>query len=250
MYILGTVTGVGMVFGWESHHHHVDHLIAMLSGHRCTNVPKSIASCDHLVEQIPPVSSWRQKFATAPLKGRLAYDMFRILASENLTTVILNCTFSTDQPTLYKTTGTYTIEGRFVEFKVSNSQYCLIEGSGNILVLHYSVGGRAGPAEGDPAMIIVPAVKEYCNGYSLPSIQHNDNSFTFTHYMNIFIPAQYCQPDQVFLDNQLLSSYRLNFSALTQDGVPKVYAAQVNLTEGVHTLHHADAEATLEVIMY
>ena len=114
-----------------------------------------------------------------------------------------------------QTTGTYTIEGRFVELKVPNSQYCLIEGSGTILVLQYSVGGEAGPAEGDPAMIIVPAIKQYCSSYSLPLIQHNDNSFTFTHYMNVFIPAQWYQTDQIFLDNQLLSSYHLNFRVFT-----------------------------------
>ena len=225
--------------------------LAMLSGHTCTNVPITVQYCDYLVEQIPPVSSWGQMFATAPLKGRRAYDVFRILASDNLTMVVVNCTISTDQPTLYNATGTYMInEGNFVEFRVSSSQYCLIEGSDSILVLQYSTGGKADSAEADPTMIIVPAVSQYSNSYSLPTMQPNNNSFTFTHYMNIFISAQYYQPDQIFLDNQLLSSYSLNFTAIAQDGVPQVYAAQVDLTEGVHTLHHADAEAMLGVIMY
>ena len=96
--------------------------LAMMSGHECTNVPNSEYACDHLVEQIPPVSSWGRKFATAPLKGRQAYDVFRILASENLTMVEVNCTLSADQPTLYNTTSTYMInEGNFVEFNVSSS---------------------------------------------------------------------------------------------------------------------------------
>ena len=225
--------------------------LAMLSGHECTNVPVSVRSCDHLVEQIPPVSSWERMFATAPLKGRQAYDVFRILASENLTMVVVNCTISNDQSAMYNVTSKYLInEGHFVEFRVSSSQYCLIEGSENILVLQYSTGYNADSITGDPTMIIVPAVSQYCNDYSLPTIQPGDKSFTFTHYMNIFIPVQYYQPDQIFLDGQLLSSYRFNFTAIAQDGVPQVYAAQVDLTEGVHTLHHADAEAMLGVIMY
>ena len=223
------------------------HPFAMLPGHECANVPTTVGSCDHLVEQIPPVSTWRRRFATAPLKGRLAYDVFHILASENLTMVLVYCTLSTDQPTLYSTTGTYMInEGSFVEFRVSSSQYCLIEGSHNILVLQYSIGAGLG----DPATIIVPTVKQYCNCYSLPKIQPNDFSFTFTHYMNIFIPEQWYQPDRIFLDNRLLSSYHLDLRAIEQDRVPQVYAAQVNPVEGVHTLRHADAEATLWVIMY
>ena len=225
--------------------------LAMISGHECTNVPTSTGACDHLVEQIPPVSSWGRKFATAPLKGRQAYDVFRILASEDFTMVTVNCTLSADQPTLYNTTSTFLInEAHFVEFRVSSNQYCLIEGSNNILVLQYSVGRGADGLTGDPTMIIVPAVTQYCNHYSLPTIQPDDNSFNFSHYMNVFIPAQYYQPEQIFFDNQQLSSTNLNFTAIQQDGTPQMYAAQVNLTEGVHTLCHADADAKLGVIMY
>ena len=226
--------------------------LAMMSGHECTNVPTSTLACDHLVEQIPPVSSWGWTFATAPLKGRQAYDVFRILASENLTMVVVNCTLSADQPTLYNTTSTYMInEGNFVEFRVSSSQYCLIEGNESVLVLQYSVGHSADDSRiGDPTMIIVPAVSQYCNHYSLPTFQPDDNRANFSHYMNIFIPARYYQPTQIFFDNQQLSSSNLIFTAIKQDGAPQVYAAQVDLTEGVHTLHHADAEATLGVIVY
>ncbi len=225
--------------------------LAMMSGHECTNVPNSTRACDHLVEQIPPVSSWGQAFATAPLKGRQAYDVFRILASENLTMVEVNCTLSADQPTLYNTTSTYMInEGHFVEFQVSSSQYCLIEGNESILVLQYSIGYKADNLSGDPTMIIVPAVSQYCKHYSLPTFQPDDNSFNLSHYMNVFIPAQYYQPTQILFDNQQLSSSNLIFTAINQDGAPQVYAAQVDLTEGVHTLRHADAEATLGVIMY
>ena len=224
--------------------------LAMMSGHECTNVPTSTRACDHLIEQIPPVSSWGRKFATAPLKGRQAYDVFRILASENLTMVEVQCTLSADQPTLYNTTSTYMInEGNFVEFEVSSSQYCWIEGSDNILVLQYSAGYTADRLTGDPTMIIVPAVSQYCKHYSLPTFEPDDNSVTFSHYMNVFIPQQYYQPNQIFLDNQQLSSYNLNFTVIKQNGAPWVYAAQLDLTEGVHTLHHADAEA-MGVIMY
>ena len=32
--------------------------IALFSGHGCANVPALVTACDHLVEQIPPVSTW------------------------------------------------------------------------------------------------------------------------------------------------------------------------------------------------
>ena len=221
--------------------------LAVLSGHECTRVPSSTLVCDHLVEQVPPVSSWERQFATAPLKGRQSYDVFRVLASENSTTVVVNCT-SSNAVNPGNVTNTYQLsEGRFVEFNVTSNQYCFIQGSANILVLQYATGQRL---PGDPSMIIVPAITQYCNQYSLPTIQRSDGSFNFDHYMNILIPAPFYQLDQIVFNNQSLNSYNFTFTVIKQDGDPRVYAAQVDLTEGVHTLYHTNPEATLGVIMY
>ena len=223
--------------------------LAVLSGQECTNVPPSLNYCDHLVEQVPPVSSWGRQFATAPRKGRQVYNVFRVLASQCSTVVVVNCTSrnTTDQNSI---TNTYQLgEGSFVEFNVLSDQYCFVQGSANILVLQYSIGRELDGA-GDPSMTIVPAITQYCTRYSLPTIQSIDGSINFLHYLNIFIPVEFYQQDLIFLDNQPLNSYSLNFTTIEQDGDPLVYAAQVDLTEGVHTLNHTNPAATLGVIMY
>ena len=218
--------------------------LAVLSGHECARVPSSLFACDHLVEQIPPVSSWGRQFATAPLKGRQSYDVFRVLASENSTTVVVNCTSSNAE----NLTNTYQLsEGRFVEFNAMSNQYCFIQGGANILVLQYATGRRTDEGKGDPSMIIVPAITQYCNQYSLPTILSIKPTL---HYMNILIPAPFYQLDQIILNNQSLNSYNFTFTVIEQDGDPRVYAAQVDLTEGVHTLYHTNPAATLGVIMY
>ena len=61
--------------------------------------------------------------------------------------------------------------------------------------------------------------------------------------------SMYRFEDQVILNNRSLNSYSLTFTVIKQDGDPQVYAAQVDLTEGVHTLYHNDTAATLGVIM-
>ena len=150
-------------------------LLAVLSGHECTEVPNSsVDGCDHLVEHIPPISSWGRQFATAPLKGRQSYDVFRVLASENSTTVVVNCT-SSNATVPKHLTNTYQLsKGRFVEFNVTSDQYCYIQGSANILVLQYATGRDTDGGKGDPSMIIVPAITQYCNQYSYypPSHPH------------------------------------------------------------------------------
>ena len=223
--------------------------LAVLSGHTCSRVPANVGYCDPLVEQVPPVSTWGRQFATAPLKGRQAYDVFRVVAAENSIEVEVTCTSSGAMGPA--AVSRYQLdEGNFEEFRVQSNQYCFIQGSANILVLQYSVGADADRVTGDPTMITVPAVTQYCNQFSLPTIQSSDGSVTFTHYMNIFIPAPFYQLDRIFLNNQPLSSYNLTFTVIEQDGVPRVYAAQVDLTQGVHTLYHTGPGATLGVIMY
>ena len=64
--------------------------ISVLSGNECANVPKEKGYCDHLVEHIPPVNTWGQRFITAPLAGRHGGDFFRILAANRSTDVRIN----------------------------------------------------------------------------------------------------------------------------------------------------------------
>ena len=215
-----------------------------------SNKPLAVLFCDPFIEQVPPVFTWGRQFATAPLKGRQAYDVFRVVASEDSTEVMVTCSSSsTANPE--RVTNMYQLNERdFAEFNVSSNQYCFIQGSSNILVLQYSAGFHADNTAGDPTMITVPALTQYCNHYSLPTIGPSDGSINFTHQMNIFIPTPFYQLDQIFLNNQPLSSYNLNFTVIEQDGAPQVYASQVDLTEGVHTLYHTGPAATLGVVMY
>lgn len=64
--------------------------ISVLSGNECANVPSDKGYCDHLVEHIPPVNTWGQRFITAPLAGRSGGDFFRILAANESTSVTIN----------------------------------------------------------------------------------------------------------------------------------------------------------------
>ena len=217
-----------------------------------SNKPLAVLFCDPFIEQVPPVFTWGRQFATAPLKGRQAYDVFRVVASEDPTEVMVTCSSSDTADSKGVLDAYYYKLGRraFVELNVSSNQYCFIQGSSNILVLQYSAGFHVDNTTGDPTMITVPALTQYCNHYSLPTIGPSDGSINFTHHMNIFIPTPFYQLDQIFLNNQPLSSYNLNFTVIEQDGAPRVYASQVDLTEGVHTLYHTGPAATLGVVMY
>ena len=221
--------------------------IALFSGHGGAYVPSEpeiVRATDTLVQQIPPVAYWGRQFATAPLRGRESYDVFRILASEDGTTVSVTC--NSTNTSISNTNTNQLDEGGFTEFRVPSDEYCFIQGSANILVLQFSVGFEADDITGDPTMIIVPAISQYSNYYSLPIVSRNFAD----HFLNILIPTAFYQLDQIFLNNEPLSSYNLSFIAVKQGDDPIVYAARMNVTERVQTLYHTNPLATMGVIVY
>ena len=64
--------------------------VAVFSGSSCASVPQNIPACDHLVEQIPPISTWGKTFVTRPLETRTGGDTWRFLASQDNTQLVIN----------------------------------------------------------------------------------------------------------------------------------------------------------------
>nr|MBP6510137.1 IgGFc-binding protein [Candidatus Kapabacteria bacterium] len=56
--------------------------IAVFSGHNCAYVPPKVEACNHLVEQLPPVSAWGKHYYLGMLKERSKYT-YRVIASQD-----------------------------------------------------------------------------------------------------------------------------------------------------------------------
>jgi hypothetical protein len=66
--------------------------IAVYGGSQCANVPAAYNTCDVLIEELFPTSTWGNIYLTVPLATRLNGDTFRVLASQNGTSVGVNGT--------------------------------------------------------------------------------------------------------------------------------------------------------------
>ncbi len=219
--------------------------ISFFCGNQCTFVPSGILACDQIVEQLPPVEAWGRQFATAPLKTR-SFDVFRIVASANSTTVIIKCTHRSGSQGYV---DTFVLnEGGFTDVQVSSTDFCWMKADKRILLLQFSVGTSADSMPGDPFMALVPAVSHYTNTFTLPVVDSSLNDFT--HYLNIIIPAEHYQPDQIFLDGQSLQSLALEFVAIVHNGETMAYATQVTVTATTHTLIHGNSKGLLGVVSY
>ena len=219
--------------------------ISFFSGDQCTYIPSGVPYCDQIVEQLPPVEAWGRQFATAPLKTR-SFDVFRIVASANSTTVIVRCTHRSGSQGYV---DTFVLnEGGYTDVQVRGTDFCWMEADKRILLLQFAVGTTTDSMPGDPFMALVPAVSHYTNTFTLPIVNSSLNNFT--HYLNIIIPAEHYQPDQIFLDGQSLQSLALEFVAIAHNGETMAYATQVEVNATTHTLIHSNSTGVIGVVSY
>lgn len=157
--------------------------VAFYSGALSTRIPFGQCCWDHLYEQIPPVQTWGREYFTVPLKTR-QQDRYRILASENNTTVQI--------------TGLAPIilnRGEFEEFVFFQNEPKRIFSDKPILVAQFSQSRDVDPlftgGNGDPFMIILSSTNQKKNDvtfvtYDSPEIQ-TDTTYSGIekYYVNI-----------------------------------------------------------------
>ncbi|CAH1775203.1 unnamed protein product [Owenia fusiformis] len=130
-----------------------DKPVAVYGGASCVFVPTGVQYCDHIVEQIPPIYTWGEYFATAPIQPRRAGDVYRVLASENDTSITA---FN------YGTRRGLN-RGQFFEFERRSNDFNYFICSKPCLIVQYNKGISADNLRGgtDPFMMIVPPVKQF-----------------------------------------------------------------------------------------
>ena len=123
--------------------------IVVYPGNQCTFIPATIRYCDHITEQVPPTAIWGSQFISASFNGRSSGAIYRVLASEDATTVVVNCnTFSQLQ--------TYDLSsaGSWQEFSTLAMSFCSIDSNKPLLVMEFSLGFEH-DSLGDPFMMMV-----------------------------------------------------------------------------------------------
>ena len=211
--------------------------VSFFSGHICTNVPKGLGYCDHLVEQIPPTAVWGTHFLSASYFTRSSGELYRILTANNSTTITVNCnTFS--QPHTFSLTSA----GSWTEFRTNDNTFCSIESNNPLLVMEFSLGRKI-DFVGDPFMMMIPSVDQYTNDYVFYSPSE------FSNYITILVTPQYYQPEQILVDG--ISQENADWTVVhCANGSVCGYCAYVTLEPGDHHVWHSDPCAKMSVLMY
>lgn len=130
--------------------------VVVLSGSECGYVPPSMtASCDHLVNQIPPRSVFGDTYIVAQQKPRTGF-FFRVQASEDNTTVTLRQANGTDIDTVTLDVGKEYVR-TFLDSKPLS-----IRASKGVMVTQYTLDAKIDDlGHGDPSMVILPALNSF-----------------------------------------------------------------------------------------
>ena len=186
--------------------------IGVFGSNQCANIPPGYSYCDHIVEMIPPTSTWGKKFGTVPLSQRTNGDTWRFMASENNTVVKIN---GAAQPAVNK--------GQWVE-KVLTAR-SIIESDKPILVTQFSNGSTFSSNPGDPFMMIVPPLEQFLPNYTVTTVSGYQ-----VHFINVVAPNSIV--GGLTLDGTPIPA--ASFTAIPGTGFS---GAQVEVKQGIHNLN-------------
>ena len=211
--------------------------LAVFVGNQCTNVPHTQGYCDHLTEQVPPTILWGKQFMSASFAGRSSGDLYRILASKASTSVRVSCN------RINNTVYTLATAGSWQEFMTPAMSYCSITSDKPILVMQFALG-RQLDGTGDPSMMMITPIKQYkqVSAFTvLPGFLVN--------FISIFVTPEHYQPQDIFVDNANLERATWNTVYCSMVEICG-YVTYVNVTPGIHQLHHTDILSHVGLFVY
>ncbi len=191
--------------------------VAVTSGNRCANVPEDIKYCDHLVEMLPPTSSFGMEYFVQPLSDRRS-DIVRVVASEDNTEVKFN-----------KDVVATLNRGEHISKTIDNMGEALqVVTSRPSLVVQYSLGTEYDSIISDPFMMLISPVKQYLRDYTFATLskeQNFDRSF-----INIIAPTS-------GLDSLILDNISVDTSLFSRVGDSEYSSATLEIdTHGTHNI--------------
>ncbi len=136
--------------------------IAVFGGHSCGQVPSTdIDFCDHLEEQIFPISTWGSHYVAARSPARASEPMvWRVLASKD------NTDLDFDPPVSIGASYDDLAAGKLIQF-TSDGDFD-IKSSQPVLVAGYMYGCKAtklADCPGDPSMVLAVPVEQWLSDY-------------------------------------------------------------------------------------
>ncbi|MEZ5045073.1 MAG: gliding motility-associated C-terminal domain-containing protein [Saprospiraceae bacterium] len=191
----------------------------VFAGNKWTEVPHNCDARDNLLEQMYPLSTWGKIFVTVP-NDKVAYDVFRVLASEDNTKVEVQENNSNRNYNLNR--------GQFVEYPSSKAAF--ISANKPIMVAQFNVGsGCNGHTLGDPSMVILNSAEQTRDTVTLYNSGFQNIS---ENYINII--SQTSDFDQIIFDGNYLMDLGITQGMVGPNN--QFSYTRISVSDGAHTI--------------
>ncbi|XP_053546859.1 IgGFc-binding protein-like [Bombina bombina] len=137
--------------------------VAVLSGHTCS---WKNTQCNHVYEQLLPVSSWDTTFIVPPIVYQTKTDIVFVAASQK-TTINYQSGSTKESKALSA--------GQVAVLDVEVKTPLFISASAGIQVIYYCTGWQDKLGTYDTTLINIPSINSYCSSYYLIGFQDFDN---------------------------------------------------------------------------
>ena len=248
--------------------------LVVFSGHQCAQIPIGKTACDHLVEQVPPHTTWGYTFLLNPLAARETGDYYRVATVHNNTGVTITCVDEggNSVETLPSLTLSSAVGSNFAAFQTQNPngfgnktcidpfirKFCCLQATNPVIVAQYSQGYSVDFAcridtnneFGDPFMSLIPPVIQYLNNYTITAIDGKAGPFP-ERYVSISVHKTFFNPSHIMINSEPLESDRSAWQGIyCSDGEICGYGIYREITSSNHTVYHENPNAALSVQNY
>ena len=215
-----------------------DKPLTVITGHQCAQIPHDTGFCEPMYIHLPPTFNWGRTFLLAPFDGRTADQYYKLVTSEDSTTIDYRCGNNALVSLQSPTAGS----GHVLTFP--NDSYCFLNASSPIFVVQMSPGYEA-DGLGDPALAIVSPTTGHVRSasfFSFPSGFPN-GSITVT------VQTEHFNSPQILFDgNPLACTWNYILDTLSDNIVG--YGCTYNVLSGAHIVKHSGEVGILSVVAY
>ena len=217
--------------------------VSFFSGHECGNVLFSDAGCDHMVEQIPPTSTWGNVFFVTAVPGRQqGVGLVKVVIGNVTNAVELPAITAFCDESGRRNELVFGGPGSSLTFNSTRSNSCIFfSGSNALLVVQFTPETVADGLQGDPFMALVPPVLQYSDKFTFPAQNGLFNSFVST-----FVLTDFYDPARITLDRETITTW----IPLSLSNNLFGYYSTALVEPGIHRLQHEDSGAIMFATVY
>ena len=212
--------------------------IAVFSGNDDVNVGNG-TSRDHMVSQLLPVEAFSTEYITMPIPHRISGDVFKVVGSENLTTITIICNIQSKDIESFEIT--LPEAGDCQELSLSSDRFCNWRGDKPFIISQF-LTSQQHLEKTDPAMIVYPGVNQLLSQYIFTTPQRQGKPYNS--FFLFALPKS--DTDGLLLDGEKIP----NNTQFYQIGNSSFVCGSVSISEGFHNVTHVSPLRTFLGVLY